>query len=254
MGKVIAIANQKGGVGKTTTAVNLAACLAEAGQRVLVVDFDPQGNAGTGLMMDQPELKGTVYDLICGNAKPKDCIAEEVYPNLDVLVAGIDLAGAEAELQSLPDRNTRLKDALRGIRRSYDYVLIDCPPSLGLLTLNAMAAADSILLPVQCEYYAMEGLSQMLDTIRLVKQTINPKLKVEGILFTMFDPRTALCQQVIDFVHEGLPKMNYFNTIIPRNVKLAEAPSFGKPIITYDGRSRGAECYRLLAGELLAMN
>lgn len=251
MGKIIAIANQKGGVGKTTTAVNLAACLAEAGQRVLVVDFDPQGNASSGLMMEMPQLEGSVYDLICGNVNPEECIAKEAFPNLDVLVAGIDLAGAEAELQSLPDRNTKLKDAIQSLRKKYDFILIDCPPSLGLLTLNAMAAADSVLLPVQCEYYAMEGLSQMLDTVKLAKQTINPKLKVEGILFTMYDPRTVLSQQVVSFVREGLPKLKYFKTVIPRNVKLAEAPSFGKPIISYDPRSRGAECYRLLAGELL---
>jgi len=251
MGKIISITNQKGGVGKTTTTVNLAACLAEAGQRVLLVDFDPQGNATSGLLMEDPGLGGNVYQLICGNAKPQECIACEVLPNLDLLLSGMDLAGAEAEFQGLSDRNMKLKKALDPIRDRYDFILIDCPPSLGLLTLNAMAASDSLILPVQCEYYAMEGLSQMLATISMVRKTVNPSLACDGILFTMFNPRTNLCQQVVDSVKQGLPKMRFFDTIIPRNVKLAEAPSFGQPIIVYDQHSRGAETYRLLAAEIL---
>lgn len=251
MGKIISIANQKGGVGKTTTTVNLAACLAEAGQRVLVVDFDPQGNATSGLLSEEPVLKGNVYQLICGNCSPEECIYQEALPNLDVCISSLDLAGTEAEFQGLQDRNEKLKKALMPLKDKYDYILIDCPPSLGLLTLNAMAASDSLILPVQCEYYAMEGLSQMLSTMALVRKSINPSLECDGILFTMYNPRTNLCNQVIDTVREGLPKMKFFDTIIPRNVRLAEAPSFGQPIITYDERSRGAESYRLLAAEII---
>ena len=251
MGKIIAIANQKGGVGKTTTAVNLAACLAEAGQRVLLVDFDPQGNASSGLLSQEPETKNTVYDLLCQNADAVSCIEREVLPGLDLMLSDMNLAGAEAEFQSLSDRNRRLLSGLSEISGNYDYILIDCPPSLGVLTLNALTAADSVLLPVQCEYYAMEGLSQMLSTISLVKKMTNPSLQCEGIVFTMYDQRTKLSEEVVNSVKEGLKNMYFFSTIIPRNVKLAEAPSFGKPIILYDSSSRGAESYRLLAAEVI---
>lgn len=251
MGKIISVANQKGGVGKTTTTVNLAACLAESGQHILVVDFDPQGNATSGLLREEPTVSGDVYQLICGNANADECIVFNAYPNLDVMVPSIDLSGAEAELQKFPDRNRKLQKALDPIRDYYDYILIDCPPSLGLLTLNALTASDSVILPVQCEYYAMEGLSQMLETITMVRKTLNPVLYCEGILFTMYDPRTNLCSQVIESVKAGLPKMRFFDTVIPRNVRLAEAPSFGQPIITYDNHSRGAESYRLMASEML---
>lgn len=253
MSRIIALANQKGGVGKTTTTVNLAACLAEAGQKVLLVDFDPQGNATSGLPTEEvPENQPSVYDLICGNAKAEDCIVEEVLPNLDLIISSLDLAGAEAEFQQISDRNQKLLRGLAPVRDRYDYILIDCPPSLGVLTLNALTAADSVILPVQCEYYAMEGLSQMLGTINLVKQKTNPSLRCDGIVFTMYDQRTKLSEQVVESVKQGLRGVRFFNTIIPRNVKLAEAPSFGQPIILYDSGSRGAESYRLLAAEMLA--
>ena len=250
MSRIISIVNQKGGVGKTTTTVNLAACLAEAGQKVLLIDFDPQGNATSGLSPEEAEGK-SVYDLICGNAAAKECILEEVLPNLDVIPSDLDLAGAEAEFQSIQGRNSRLREALREIESLYDYIMIDCPPSLGILTFNALVASDSVIVPVQCEYYAMEGLSQIISTINLVKQKINPGLSVEGIVFTMYDQRTKLSEQVVESVKNGLGSIPFFRTIIPRNVKLAEAPSFGQPIIVYDSGSRGAESYRLLAAELL---
>ena len=251
MVRIIAITNQKGGVGKTTTVINLAACLAEAEQRVLVVDFDPQGNTTSGLadMFDTEDAR-TSYDLICG-APPEECVLKGEDENLDLIPADMDLSGAEAEFQDIDQRALMLKNALEHLKDSYEYVIIDCPPSLNVLTVNALTAADSALIPIQCEYYALEGLSQILQTISIVRQKLNPRLKVEGVLFTMFDQRTNLCQQVVDSVKESL-KEHIFQTLIPRNVKLAEAPSFGLPITRYEPQSRGADSYRLLAAELMS--
>lgn len=251
MGNIIAITNQKGGVGKTTTAINLSASLAEAGQRVLLVDFDPQGNASSGLLPETLEEMNTIYELICGNCSPEDCIMKEVTENLDLIPADMNLAGCEAEFQELDGRETMLKAVLEPLRQSYDYIMIDCPPSLSVLTLNALTAADSVIIPIQCEYYALEGLNQVLKTIYLVKRKLNPELRVEGVLFTMYDQRTNLSEQVVATVRENLNEPIY-DTIIPRNVKLAEAPSHGEPITIYDTGSRGAESYRLLAAEIMS--
>ncbi|MDO4488228.1 MAG: AAA family ATPase [Eubacteriales bacterium] len=249
MSKVISFTNQKGGVGKTTTAVNLAACLAEAEQRVLLFDMDPQGNASSGLIQDETKPAHTSYELLCGQVTAENCIINAL-PGLDLIAADINLSGAVVEFQDLEDKYTRLKDAIADIKDNYDYILIDCPPSLGILTINALAASDSVILPVQCEYYAMEGLGQMLNTISLIQNDINPDLEIEGILFTMYDQRTNLSQQVVESV-KGALDLRFFDAVIPRNIKLAEAPSFGQPIIVYDSASRGAESYRLLAAEIL---
>lgn len=251
MGKTIAITNQKGGVGKTTTAVNLSASLAEAGQRVLLIDFDSQANATTGLLAGEEIHKKTIYDLICENCTAEECVIPNVIDGLDLIPADINLAGAEAEFQDLDHMEDMLRNAISSLKQKYQYILIDCPPSLSVLTLNALTAADSVIIPIQCEYYALEGLNQVLNTIYLVKRKLNPQIKIEGVLFTMYDQRTNLSEQVVESVKQNL-KEPIYETIIPRNVKLAEAPSYGEPIIIYDSNSRGAESYRLLAAEMMS--
>ncbi len=250
MGRVIAVTNQKGGVGKTTTAINLAACLAEAEQQVLLIDFDPQGNATSGLAayLDK-DKEETVYDLLCENASPEDCI-QEVFEELSFISADMDLSGVEAEFQDMPDMDVRLKNVTDSLKDNYDYILIDCPPSISVLTVNAMTAAESVIIPIQCEYYALEGLSQVMRVIELVKKKMNPTLYVEGVLFTMYDQRINLSSQVVESVKSELGEY-IFETVIPRNVRLSEAPSYGEPINIYDSASRGAESYRLLAAELM---
>lgn len=251
MGYVIALANQKGGVGKTTTSVNLGACLAEEGQHVLLIDIDPQGNATSGTGISKASIEQDVYDVLINETPLDQVIIKTVHEGLDIVPTTIQLSGAEIELTSMMARETRLKDAIDSVSDQYDYVLIDCPPSLGLLTINAFTASDSILIPVQSEYYALEGLSQLLNTIKLVQKHFNPDLKIEGVLMTMYDARTNLGQQVNAEVKKFFGDQVY-KTIIPRNVRLSEAPSHGLPIIDYDPKSRGAEVYRQLAKEVLA--
>lgn len=250
MGRIVCISNQKGGVGKTTTAINLAASLAAAERKTLLIDLDPQGNAGSGLGVDKSQLTGSIYDALI-DGQP---LVELVHPTelrfLDVVPATNDLTGAEVELVGMEKREQRLKQALEPLKRKYDFILIDCPPSLGLLTLNALAAADSVLIPLQTEYYAMEGLAQLMSTVELVQQRLNPKLTVEGIVFTMFDPRANISHQVADEVRRVFPQL-VFSTVVPRNVRLAESPSFGKPVLLYDIRSKGCEAYLGVARELL---
>lgn len=252
MSHVIAIANQKGGVGKTTTAINLGASLAVAEKRTLVVDIDPQGNASSGLGIKGRASRPTIYDVLIGNSSMADAIVEGVHlPGLDVVPSTRDLVGAEIELVSTPNREAVLRDALREVRDQYDYVLVDCPPSLGLLTLNTLTAADSVLIPIQCEFYALEGLSQLLNTVRLVQRGLNPNLDIEGVLLTMFDRRLNLSRQVAAEARDYFGDKVYEVTI-PRNVRLAEAPSFGQPIVQYDVLSSGAEAYLALAQEVIA--
>ncbi|MFC0015366.1 MULTISPECIES: ParA family protein [Allobacillus] len=250
MGKVIAIANQKGGVGKTTTAVNLSACLADMGNKVLLIDIDPQGNATSGIGINKGETNTCIYDVLIEEENINHALMPSNIPNLDAIPATIQLAGSEIELVPTISRELRLRRALEETRDNYDYVIIDCPPSLGLLTLNALTASDSVLIPVQCEYYALEGLSQLLNTIRLVQKRLNHNLAIEGVLLTMLDARTNLGIQVIEEVKKYFQD-KVFQSIIPRNVRLGEAPSHGEPIIKYDPRSKGAEVYSDLAKEVM---
>ncbi len=250
MGRIIAIANQKGGVGKTTTAINLSACLAEKGKRVLTIDLDPQGNTTSGLGIDKNACESTVYELMLGACSVSDAVLHTAIDGLDLIASNVNLAGAEIELLPVSDREYVLRNEIDYIREDYDFILIDCPPSLNMLTINAMTTADTVLVPIQCEYYALEGLSQLMYTIDLVQNRLNPRLRMEGVVFTMYDARTNLSLQVVENVKNNLDTTVY-KTIIPRNVRLAEAPSHGLPIHLYDPRSAGAESYRLLAEEVI---
>ena len=250
MGRIIAIANQKGGVGKTTTAINLSACLAEKGKKVLAIDMDPQGNMTSGLGVDKDSVEKTVYDLIIGEAQIEEIICKEVLENLDVLPTNIDLSAAEIELIGIENKEYIIKNEVEKVKENYDFIIIDCPPSLSMLTINAMTTADSVLVPIQCEYYALEGLSQLIHTIELVKERLNSNLEIEGVVFTMYDARTNLSLQVVENVKDNL-NQNIYKTIIPRNIRLAEAPSYGMPINQYDPKSSGVESYRLLADEVI---
>ncbi|TDX44471.1 chromosome segregation ATPase [Halanaerobium congolense] len=252
MAKKIAIVNQKGGVGKSTTAVNLSAGLAEKNNKVLLIDIDPQGNASSGLGIEKAEVEYTIYDLLIELDSPEKAILNSYSDNLDIIPANIELAGAEIELVSIISRESRLKKSLKTVDDKYDYIIIDCPPSLGLLTLNALTAANSVMVPIQCEYYALEGLGQLMNTIELVRKNLNSDLRIEGVLMTMYDARTNLSEQVIDEVKDYFSEL-VFETIIPRNVRLSEAPSFGKAIIDYSSSSKGAEAYRKLAEEVISL-
>ena len=250
MGRIIAVANQKGGVGKTTTAINLSSCLASLGKKVLAIDMDPQGNMTSGLGIDKNEVKYTVYDLILGQVDIKKVICKNALENLDILPTNIDLSAAEIELIGVEEKEFIIRKEVDKIRENYDFIIIDCPPSLSMLTINAMTTANSVLVPIQCEYYALEGLSQLIHTIDLVKERLNPELKIEGVVFTMYDARTNLSLQVVENVKDNLQQTIY-KTIIPRNIRLAEAPSHGLPINLYDPKSAGAESYILLAEEVI---
>lgn len=253
MGRIIAIANQKGGVGKTTTSINLSSCIAAKGKKVLVIDMDPQGNTTSGYGIEKNELENTIYELIMGDCTVEDCILKEVFPNVSVLPSNVNLAAAEIELIGVKDKDFILKNEIDWVRDNYDFIIIDCPPSLNLLTVNAMTTADSVLVPIQCEYYALEGLSQLIHTINLVKERLNPDLDMDGVVFTMYDSRTNLSNQVVDNVKSNLNQKVY-NTLIPRNIRLAEAPSYGQPINVYEPKSAGAESYMALAEEVINNN
>lgn len=250
MGRIIAVANQKGGVGKSTTAINLSACLAEKGKKVLTIDIDPQGNTTSGLGVDKNSVENTLYELLLSEADVRDTIVKDVVQNVDLIPSNVNLSGAEIELIGIENKEYILKEITDKVRGEYDYIIMDCPPSLSMLTINALTAATSVLVPIQCEYYALEGLSQLIHTIELVKDRLNNKLEIEGVVFTMYDARTNLSLQVVENVKDNL-KQNIYKTIIPRNVRLAEAPSYGQPITIYDSRSAGAESYRLLAEEVI---
>ena len=253
MGKVIAIANQKGGVGKTTTAINLSAALAQKGKKVLVIDSDPQGNATSGFGIDKNELENTIYELLLGECSIQDCIIKNVFENLSVLPANVNLAAAEIEMIGVDKKEYILKQEVDWVKDDYDFIMIDCPPSLSMLTVNAMTTADSVLVPIQCEYYALEGLSQLIHTINLVRERLNEDLDMDGVVFTMYDSRTNLSSQVVENVKNNL-KQNVYETLIPRNIRLAEAPSHGMPICLYDPKSLGAENYAALADEVIKHN
>ena len=250
MGRIIAIANQKGGVGKTTTAINLSACLAEKGQKVLAIDMDPQGNMTSGLGLDKDDVDKTIYDMIIGESEIEAVIKKETIENLDILPSNVDLSAVEIELIDVDNKEFVVKDAIQKVKDNYDFIIIDCPPSLSLLTINAMTTADSVLVPIQCEYYALEGLSQLIHTVELVKERLNSNLEIEGVVFTMYDARTNLSLQVVENVKDNL-QQNIYKTIIPRNIRLAEAPSYGTPINQYDPKSAGAESYMKLAEEVI---
>ncbi len=250
-GRIIAIANQKGGVGKTTTAINLSACLAELGKKVLVIDLDPQGNTSSGFGIDKNEIENTVYELMLNECTIKESMTKvSNIDNLTIITSNVNLAGAEIELLGINEKEYILKNEVDYIRDDFDFIIIDCPPSLNMLTVNAMTTADSVLVPIQCEYYALEGISQLIHTIDLVQERLNPKLKIDGVVFTMYDARTNLSSDVVDTVKENL-NTKVYQTIIPRNVRLAEAPSHGLPISLYDPKSAGAESYRNLAKEII---
>ena len=253
MGKIIAIANQKGGVGKTTTSINLSAALAENGKKVLVIDSDPQGNTTSGFGIEKNELENSIYELLLGDCSVEECVIKRENTRLSILPANVNLAAAEVELIDAPSKEFILKREIDYIRDKYDYIIIDCPPSLSLLTINALTTADSVLVPIQCEYYALEGLSQLIYTVNLVKSRLNPELDMEGVVFTMYDSRTNLSEDVVQNVRSVL-KQHIFDTIIPRNIRLAEAPSHGKPIIAYDPKSKGSLAYLNLAKEVIERN
>ena len=253
MGRIIAIANQKGGVGKTTTSINLSACIAAKGKKVLVIDIDPQGNTTSGYGIEKNELENTIYELILGDCSIEDCILKEIFPNISILPSNVNLAAAEIELIGVEKKEYILKNEVDWVKDRYDFIILDCPPSLSLLTVNAMTTADAVLVPIQCEYYALEGLSQLIHTINLVKERLNPSLDIDGVVFTMYDSRTNLSAQVVENVKSHLSQKVY-GTLIPRNIRLAEAPSYGKPINMYDAKSAGSESYMSLADEVIRNN